>query len=168
MCKIILETNRLILRYQKHSDIDFLINLWTDETVTRYLGGKREKAFLYKEFTEIANNPEKEKFDLWPVELRESSEIIGYAGFLPKEIDNKEYIELSFVFSKEKWGNGYATEIAKELLTYAKIEFRLSEVISIIESNNEKSKKVVEKIGMKYWKRVLRGDKEKDTYIIKL
>jgi len=38
---IILETGRLILRYQQPADVAFLVELWTDPEVTRYRGGSR-------------------------------------------------------------------------------------------------------------------------------
>ena len=42
--QIILETERLILRYQQASDVPALVDLWTDPAVTRYMGGPRDRA----------------------------------------------------------------------------------------------------------------------------
>ena len=50
MDDLILKTSHLILRYQRKSDIKFLVDLWMDEDNTKYVGGPREKQFLIDEF----------------------------------------------------------------------------------------------------------------------
>jgi RimJ/RimL family protein N-acetyltransferase len=44
-----LETERLILRVQRASDVPALVDLWADTQVTRYLGGPRDRAWLQSE-----------------------------------------------------------------------------------------------------------------------
>jgi RimJ/RimL family protein N-acetyltransferase len=39
-----LETERLILRVQQARDVPYLVDLWADPEVTRYLGGPRDRA----------------------------------------------------------------------------------------------------------------------------
>ena len=43
---VILETERLLLRYMKPEDIPCLVNLWTDPDVTRFMNGPRDIATL--------------------------------------------------------------------------------------------------------------------------
>ena len=106
MNDIILKTSRLILRYQEKSDIKFLVDLWMDEEMTKYTGGPRDKLSLIEEFRKIAEDPKREGYDLWPIELKNSHELIGHAGLIPKEIKGKEYIELNYYIDKKKWGKG--------------------------------------------------------------
>ena len=163
----ILKTQRLVLRYQRKSDIKFLVYLWMDEEMTKYTGGPREKAVLIEEFRSIAENPTRLEYDLWSIELKSNHELIGQAGFIPKEIKGKEYIELNYYIDKPKWGKGYGTEIAKGLLDYAFKVKKVTNVISIIDPDNESSKAVAKTIGMKYWINEERSNRVKSIYMVK-
>lgn len=128
----ILKTSRLVLRYQRKSDIKFLEYLWMDEEMTKYTGGPRDKQNLIEEFRRIAEAPKKEEYDLWPVEIKNTHELIGYAGFIPKEIKGKKYIELNYYIDRTKWRKGYAKEVAKSIgMKYWTNEERSGSVKSI-------------------------------------
>ena len=163
----IFKTPRLILRYQRKSDIKFLVHLWMDEEMTKYTGGPRNKMNLIEEFRKIAEDPKKEEFDLWSIEIRNTHEVIGQAGFIPKEIKGKEYIELNYYIDRIKWGKGYAKEISKALLDYAFNKKMLDKIIAIIDPENEASKVVARSIGMKYWMNEERSGNIKSVYMIR-
>jgi RimJ/RimL family protein N-acetyltransferase len=163
----ILKTERLILRYQRKSDIKFLVYLWMDEEMTKHTGGPRDKALLIDEFRKIAEDPQKLEYDLWPIELKGNHELIGQAGFIPKEIKGKEYIELNYYIDKGKWRKGYGKEISKNLIKYAFEVKKLDKIISIIDTDNDASKGLAKSIGMKYWMNEDRSGKVKSIYIIK-
>jgi RimJ/RimL family protein N-acetyltransferase len=163
----ILTTKRLLLRYQRKSDIKFLVDLWMDEEVTKYVGGPREKQFLIDTFRRTAENPLEDEYDLWAVELKHSHELVGHAGFIPKEIKGKPYIELNYYIARPAQGKGYATEIAKGLLEYAFGVKKLDKVIAIIHPENEASKAVAKAAGLKYWCNEERPSGVKSIYLIK-
>lgn len=163
----ILKTTRLLLRYQRKSDIKFLVDLWMDEEMTKHTGGPREKQFLIEEFRKTAEEPRRQEYDLWPIELKHSHDFVGQAGFVPKEIKGKEYIELNYYVIRPMQGKGYATEIAKALLEYAFVEKKLDRVIAIIHPANEASKAVAKAAGLKYWRNEERSGVVKSVYLIK-
>jgi RimJ/RimL family protein N-acetyltransferase len=146
----ILETERLLLRYQRDEDLEFIIKLWTDEDITKYVGGPRNKNDLIKNNKNISKNQDKEEYDLWIVEIKKTKESIGHAGIIPKEIENEIYYEINYFFNKEYWGHGYATEIAEEIIKHMKHTKKINEYITIIDKNNIASINVAKKIGMKY------------------
>jgi RimJ/RimL family protein N-acetyltransferase len=152
----ILETPRLRLRRTTHADIPSLIALWTDPEVTRYMGGPRDEEVLMKVFTEAAEDPFAEDYDLWPVEEKASGVVIGDCGLSLKEIDSVDEIELVYVISPDHWGRGYATEIALALKRHAFEALRLARLVSLIDPENAASQRVAEKVGMKLQKEVVR------------
>ena len=160
MSNTILETKRLRLRYQEPNDTMFIVDLWTNETMTAYTGGPRDSKFMIEEATKTSKEPQKEEYDLWMIELRENKELVGQAGFIPKTIENEEYIELNYYITKDKWENGYATEIGRALLEHAFKIKKVKTVVAIIDPKNLSSKAVAEKIGMKYWKNEIRLEKK--------
>ncbi|MDX9827421.1 MAG: GNAT family protein [Spirochaetia bacterium] len=163
----IIKTQRLVLRYQRKSDIKFLVDFWMDEEHTKFTGGPRDKMFLIDEFREVAENPRGLEYDLWPLELKNSHELVGQAGFIPKTIKDNEYVELNYYIDKSKWGKGFAKEIAKALIEYGFTVKKLDKIIAIIDPENEASKAVAKASGMKYWINETRSGKIKSVYCIK-
>jgi RimJ/RimL family protein N-acetyltransferase len=135
--------------------------------MTKYTGGPREKSLLLEEFRTIAKDPQKLEYDLWTVELKGNHELIGQAGFIPKEIKGKEFIELNYYIDKTKQGKGYGKEIAAQLIAYAFKNKKLDKLISIIDPENEASKCLAKSIGMRYWANDERSGKVKSIYLIK-
>lgn len=152
----ILETPRLRLHRTHHADIPSLIALWTDPEVTRYMGGPRDEEVLTKVFTESADAPFAEDYDLWPVEEKITGEVIGDCGLLLKEIEGVDEIELVYVIARSRWGKGYATEMAMALRQHAFEVLGLDRLVSLIDPENAASQRVAEKVGMKLQKEVVR------------
>ncbi|WP_280967005.1 GNAT family N-acetyltransferase [Evansella cellulosilytica] len=71
---------------------------------------------------------------------------VGTCGFhcWSKE-DNK--IEIGYDLKKEFWGNGYMCEAVKGIIDFAKNTMDLKEINACIYTENDKSIKLVEKIG---------------------
>lgn len=164
MNDIILESQRLILRYQRDSDLDFLVELWTNETVTKYVGGPRNKKTLTDGFMENSADPRREEFDLWYVESKNTHELIGMAGLLRKKIDEQEFYEINYYIRPDQWNKGYASEIAKAIIAHFQTVYKIKTYIAIIDRENTASVKTAVKTGMGYWKTVVRSSGEKEIY----
>jgi ribosomal-protein-alanine N-acetyltransferase len=152
----ILETPRLRLRRTREADISALVALWTDPEVTRHMGGPREEGKLREAFSESADHPFAEVYDLWPVEEKSSGGVVGDCGLLPKTIEGVDEIELVYVISHSRWGRGYATEVARGLKRYAFETLELRRIVSLIDPENVASQRVAEKVGLKLEREVLR------------
>ena len=86
----------------------------------------------------------------WAVEIPDVEKFIGYVGLhIPKDsLPFSPCVEIGWRLSKTNWGQGYATEAANEVLRYAFSSLELAEVVSFATLKNERSQKVMEKIGM--------------------
>ncbi|MDY0018824.1 MAG: GNAT family N-acetyltransferase [Anaerolineae bacterium] len=151
-----IETERLLLRSMQPSDVPVLVQLWTDPDVTRHMGGPRDPDSLQKSIAKDLQNPDPGPFDLWPVVEKASGQVIGHCGLLDKEVDGATEVELVYVFSKEAWGKGYATEIALALKEYAQTSLNLSRLIALIDLENTASEHVAIKAGLHFEKETLR------------
>jgi ribosomal-protein-alanine N-acetyltransferase len=155
------------LRRIQASDIPTLMDLWCDPDVTRYLGGPRDPEKIKPLFEEDLKDPFAYEYDLWPVEEKQTKEVIGYCGLLEKEVDGKNEIELNYIFSPSAWGKGYAMEIGKGLIEYAFTVKKLERLIALIKPENKASESVAKKIGMKFEKEVIRpGGEKRKVYLI--
>lgn len=158
---ILCETERLLLKRQQASDIEFLTDLWSDPLVTRYMGGPRDRDWLRAVFAETAQNPCTEEYDLWPVVEKATGRLVGHCGLLDKEVDGQSEIELTYVFTPSAWGRGYATEIGRAIAQLAFEEKGARRLISLIEPENVSSERVALRLGMRLEKEIVRPGGEK-------
>jgi ribosomal-protein-alanine N-acetyltransferase len=165
MPRIRIETQRLVLRNTRASDIPTLVSMWTDPEVTRFMGGPRDAAWLEKNFAEDANNRDPLLYDQWPVVDKSSGKMIGYCGLLDKEVEGQPEVELVYVFVPAAWGRGYATEMALALREHATRKMGLRRLVALIEPENEPSARVAERVGFHAEKKVMRGDAERMLFV---
>jgi len=164
---IILETKRLILRYQQASDVAFLVDLWSHPEVTRHMGGPRDRDWLQSVFEETAQDPYAERYDLWPVIEKETGQVVGHCGLLDKEVEGRTEIELIYILASSTWGKGYATEMGQALKRYAFEEMGIGRLITLIEPENTASERVAVKMGMRVEREVIRpGGEVRKVYAV--
>ena len=158
--RTILETERLVLRYQNAADVAPLSALWSDPVVTKFMGGPRDKAWLVAEFGKTARKPRAEKHDLWPLIEKSTGTLVGHIGLLDKDVEGRAEIEIVYVLIKSAWGKGYATEAAGALTRHAFDSLKLDRLIALIDPDNANSERVAERLGMKFEKMTIRPDGE--------
>jgi len=136
------------LRIWTFADAERLFAICRDAEVMRYIGTGKPYETIEQatEFLRWAESYQKENgFCRWAVVLKESREIIGSCGFArPHEM---EEIELGYLFDREFWNQGFATEAARACLQYGFARLKFNETIAITDLENAASQKVLEKIG---------------------
>lgn len=147
--KMVLETERLILRELTREDFDGVCKLLQDPVVMyAYEGAFNEREvqeWLDKQFRRYANDG----FGLWGVVEKSSGELIGQCGVTLQEFDGKQVPEVGYLFRKEFWHKGYATEAAIACKEYAFEELGFDEIYSIIRDTNIASQNVALRNGMR-------------------
>lgn len=146
--KVILETERLLLREMNADDFGALCRIMQDEkTMYAYEGafGEQEvrdwldrQLSRYREFG----------FGLWAVVLKETGEMIGQCGLTIQPWKDEKVLEIGYLFQRKFWHNGYATEAAIACKKYAFEVLKAGEVCSIIRNTNLPSQRVAERNGM--------------------
>lgn len=148
--RVILETKRLRLQEFSAADAIHLFELNNDPEVLKFTGDlpfdSIENAVKF-----LANysNYKKDGFGRWAVYLKKDNRFIGWCGFRKNE---GEWIDLGFRFLKKEWGNGYATEAAKGCIEFGFNQLGIIEIVGRAVKDNLASIRVLEKVGMKYWK----------------
>lgn len=143
-----LQTKRLFLREMTQTDFNDLCKMLKDKDVMYAY----EHAFSDKEAHEwLDRQIQRYKdygFGLWAVILKDNGEMIGQCGLTMQDTDDKQVLEIGYLFCKEYWHNGYATEAAKACKDYAFENLLANEVYSIIRDNNIASQNVAKRNGM--------------------
>jgi RimJ/RimL family protein N-acetyltransferase len=152
--KMILETDRLVLRHQVIEDLDALWALYCDPEITKYIPDAPRSYEEAKEELEwhMNGHPKYPELGLWATIHKESGNFIGRCGLLPWTIDEKQEVEVAYTIAREYWGQGLATEAAQAILNHGFEQLNLSRLVSLIDLENIASQRVAEKIGMTFEK----------------
>lgn len=143
----ILETERLILRTWTYEDAAELFEICREPEVMLHIGDRKpyETVEKAREFLNWAVPYQKKNgFCRWAVIEKSSGKIIGSCGFARREMED---VELGYLFAREKWGKGFATEAAGACLKYGFENIGLTKIIALTDVDHAKSQNVLEKIG---------------------
>lgn len=149
-----LSTERLTLRPIRIDDEDVVFDLWTSDTVRRFLFDDRcvsleeTRSFIEASIASF----EQSGYGLWLVFLRGTELLAGFAGFLWSTPGAPNLI---YGLRAELCGNGYATEAATAVLRYASETLGLRLVKADVDEPNVESIRVLERLGMKQVNRAL-------------
>lgn len=89
-------------------------------------------------------------YGLWAVEVRGGAPFIGYVGLAVPSFAAHftPAVEVGWRLAREHWGNGYATEAAREAVRCGFEDHGLDEIVSFTVPQNGRSRAVMERIGM--------------------
>ena len=76
--------------------------------------------------------------------------------------------ELGWVLNKRYWGRGYVVEAALALMDYARKEWGMRRIIACCDSENQASRRVMEKLGMRHVDTGTRKNRSSDEERVEL
>jgi RimJ/RimL family protein N-acetyltransferase len=146
----LLNTQRLTLRRWQESDFAPFAAMNADPEIMQYfpavLNAEQTKTMIEK----IEASFDKKGFGLWAIEVNDTKKFVGFAGLSEPNFvaPFTPCVEIGWRVATEFWGQGYAPEAAKEILTDAFKRLNLSEVVSFTAKANSNSIRVMRKLGM--------------------
>jgi len=151
-----IETERLILRELRMTDLEGMFELDSDPEVHKYLGNKPVKQIeeSQKMLESVITQYKERGFGRWAAIERYSGNFIGWSGLrLNSEYSMNgftKYYDVGYRFMKRYWGKGYATESGKASVNYAFNVLKLPELYATTEVGNLASHNALLKIGLEY------------------
>lgn len=143
-------TERLVLRHWRETDREPFARLNADPRVMEFMAGplSREESNLLVE--RIEAHFREHGFSLCAAELRRDRSLIGFVGLaVPAfECAFTPCVEIGWRLAADYWGQGLATEGAREMVRYAFEVVGLQALVSFTASGNVRSRRVMEKLGM--------------------
>ena len=146
------ETARLYLRRLQTTDLDdYYQRIYTDPDVMRTLLARapisraefdtRVPAIMIEHWTTHGFGP-------WVVIHKPDNQLIGHCGlrYWPDSSD----VEVLYAIDKRYWGKGLATEGARASVRYGFEHLHLERIMAAALVENQASRRVLEKIGMRY------------------
>ncbi len=144
----LIETPRLILRTVTPADVEAVVVCWELDEPPVPLEVAEQK-IVWMQSNHAGNRPGKIIHLCLAVILKETGEFIGWCGLdhrNPADADPA----LFYLLKAKYWGKGLATEAARALLGYAFDQLELASLHAGAAPENLASKRVMEKLGMKY------------------
>ena len=156
---ITLETQRLILRGWRKTDVNDLYDIMNKSSVIT--GGWQPHANI--NITSDVLDEYIENDDRWAVALKDCKKVIGCVRICPDNNRGKFYAKsINYVLSEDYWGNGYMTEAIKHIIEYSFDELNIDLLSAFHIPDNIKSKKVLERCGFEYEITIEQGCKRFD------
>jgi len=157
--KMMLETERLILRNWQESDVEHYLALASD---VGYHCFTRPGRFMVQNAKEAKARVrermllfDRRKLGKFPIFLKksrptETGEFIGTCGIEPFNLEEQPELELGYRLRLNFWGKGYAKEAATAMLKYGFDDLRLPKIMAFVLPQNRASVRILEQLGFQY------------------
>lgn len=145
---MVLETKRLILRELTQADFLSLCKMLQDDDVMYAYEGAFSNEEAQGWLDQQMERYREYGFGLWAAVLKETGIMIGQCGLTMQDYNGRKVLEIGYLFQKDYWHRGYATEAAAACKKYAFRQLNAGEVYSIIRDTNLPSQNVAKRNGM--------------------
>ena len=161
-----LETDRLVLRPHRITDLDDLARFHGDPEVVRYVPWPlRDRAATEETLQVKLGQTVLEEHGQWlvlAVELRATATVIGEV--LLKWASDRQG-ELGFAFARDHQGQGYAAEAAAAVLRLAFDELGFHRVSAVVVEGNDASVHLLGRLGFRQEARHVDGEMFKGAWV---
>ena len=167
--ELLLETERLSLRWLTLDDADLLLAVWNDPAFVRHVGDRgirtieetrsamQEGAFhLYETYG----------YGPYRIALKDTDVAVGLCGLFRR--DNLEIADIGYAVLPEHCGKGYAHEASMAVIDYARDVLGMQQLCSIVSPNNDASVHLIRKLGLRFERMHRLPDEEEDVCLYRL
>lgn len=95
-------------------------------------------------------------YGLWAIETL-AGEFVGDCGLTWQQINGRLELEVGYHVSRAQQGRGFATEAALACRDFARDTLQVAQLVAIVHPDNEASRRVAQKIGMRFVENDLGG-----------
>ncbi len=143
-------TQRLHLRKLGQDDLDNYHAIFGQEQVSRWLGSGKsiDHATAQKILENFGRHWDKYGYGVYGVFRKEDGMLIGQCGL--NKLQDTDDIELLYAIDPGSWGNGYATESAAGVVSFARKQLNLPGLAALAYPENNGSSRVLDKLGFRY------------------
>ncbi len=154
---VILQTDRLVLRWLELADAEPLEAVFGDPEVMRFGSGVRTRAWIEDMIVDMrARRYAVWGCGRWAAVERTSGTLIGIAGLTryPGRC-RADAAELGYRLVRSAWGQGFATEAARTIIAHGLGALGLPCIEALIDPGNRASLAVAERAGMRYDREIM-------------
>jgi RimJ/RimL family protein N-acetyltransferase len=145
-----LTTPRLLLRQWRDGDFEPFAAMNADPRVMQHFPKVLTREESDTGVARLRDGIKNRGWGFWAAERRTDGRFLGFIGVSPvrDELPFAPGVEVGWRLDPIAWGQGYATEGAREALRFAFETLALDEVVAYTAVHNEKSVAVMRRLGM--------------------
>src|SRR5215213_10541352 len=163
----VLETERMVLRRMEMADVDDLMGIFSNPVAMRYYPGTKSRQEAEEWVRRMQENYRDHGFGLWVAVLEDSGEFAGQCGLTVQQVEGKDEVEIGYLFLRQFWGRGLATEAARAARDHGFHALGHERLVSLIDPGNLASRRVAEKVGLTMEREVEKWRKRICVYAIR-
>ncbi len=149
---MMLRTDRLLIRHPVEADRRRFVELFTSESFMVF-GGCLDVQSANARFDHMVDMVGLVPYAKQPVVDRASGTIVGYTGVDSVNFEGMHRLEWGWRLVEGARGSGVATEAVTALLSFADT-VDTGEMLCLIDPANVASRRVADRVGFSWWKRV--------------
>ncbi len=146
---VVMETERLRLRAMTLDDADSLARIFLDPAAMRHYPSLIDQGGTRAWIQRTVTNYRQYGFGFWVVERAADGAFLGHCGLIPQAVREVVEPEVAYLFVRDDWGNGYATEAARACRDGGFAHLDAARLVSVISIHNGPSIRVAERNGMR-------------------
>ncbi|QVL56703.1 MAG: GNAT family N-acetyltransferase [Simkaniaceae bacterium] len=155
------------LRPLVSSDEDNLLKIFSDPIAMEFYLGTKDRAEAKEWIEKSQKNYKEHQIGFLACELKETGEFVGICGLLVQSpVNGRDEIEVGYLFVRDYWGQGLATEAARGCMDYGFKVKGYHRIISLIDPNNSRSIQVAVRNGLKKEGETLYKGKTAAVYVL--
>lgn len=145
-------TKRLLLRRWRLQDRDAFAAMNDDPKVMFYMPRRMTRQESDRWMEAIEEEFQRDGFGIWALELPDQVPFIGFAGlrWVSYDAHFTPAVEIGWRLSSAYWGQGFATEAAREAARVGFSDFKLGEIVAETAETNLPSRRVMDRVGMQH------------------
>ena len=142
---MIFETERLIIRRLKVTDLDAFYDMQSNQNVMRHIKPTMNRLESQQELQRFIGYYADPAiyYNIWAVILKESKDLIGICGVYKNE--RSEY-EIAYRLREFFWKKGFGSEIAKGLIKHCFSKTEIQELTAYVRAKNNGSIRILDEV----------------------
>jgi RimJ/RimL family protein N-acetyltransferase len=153
-------TERLLCRPTEPGDLDGYLDVLTDPDVEVRLrpadAAPLDDLSVAQRLDADLAHWKEHGFGPWTLLERDSGLVVGRGGLQWTATEDRDVVELPWAIASQHWNRGFATEAAEAALAWAR-RLGLLEAVALVTPDNDRSRRVAEKIGMRVEGQTMHG-----------
>lgn len=140
------------MRRWRPEDLEPFAALNADPEVMEHFPSTLSREQTSETMARIAKHYDRHGYGVWAVQVPGEAPFIGYIGLAVPSFQASftPCVEILWRLARPWWGQGFATEGARATLACGFERLGLSEIVSFTVPANTRSRRVMEKVGMRY------------------
>jgi RimJ/RimL family protein N-acetyltransferase len=146
----LIETERLILRTWRDTDLELYADIMVDPEVGKWLGGPFTREQAHERVARFSASLADTGLGRLAIERKSDGRMIGHCGLAntPDTPPVPVGVEIGWALAPDAWGWGFAVEAARAVIADGFARWDLAEILAFTGATNHRSQAVMQRLGM--------------------